>query len=101
MMNLLDIIQRYPNAPGWRDPDTSRKAAQSMVGRTPALRGKVLSALREHGPMTADETAAIIDETVLAVRPRFSECLALGFVRDTGARRPNASQRSAKVFEII
>lgn len=101
MMNILDLIDRYPQSPGYRDRDTSKSAAESMAGRTPALRGKVLSALRAHGPMTADETAEIICETVLSCRPRFTECLALGLIIDTGTRRANSSGRSAKVFRLV
>lgn len=48
--------------------------------------------------MTSDEAAEAIGETVLAVRPRFTELLALGQIKDSGQRRRNASTRTAKVW---
>ena len=40
----------------------------------------------------------MLGESVLAIRPRFSELRALGQITDTGARRINDSGRSAIVW---
>lgn len=92
----------YPEAPGFKDQDTSRKAAESVAGVAPKLRRAVLDALRLHpSGMTADETADWLEESILSVRPRFTELLRDGLIDDTGDRRKNASGRSAKVWRAV
>ncbi len=90
---------RYPAKPGHRGTDTSIAAAASMLGAAPTLRALVLSALSERD-MTADEAAAALGETVLAVRPRFTELARMGLIEDGGDRRANASGRKAIVWRI-
>lgn len=96
----FDFSSRYPASPGFKEPDTSRKAAASMAPTASLLRGQCLAALREYGPLTADECAAILERTVLAIRPRFTEMLERGQIVDSGERRKNASNRNAKVWRI-
>lgn len=89
----------YPEAPGFKDRDTSRKAAESVAGTAPHLRRVVLDLLKRHPlGLTADEAAAKLEQSVLSVRPRFTELLRDGLIDDTGERRKNASGRSAKVW---
>lgn len=87
----------YPHSAGHKRTDTSREAAERVDAGT--LRGKVLQALRE-GPATADECAARLGFSILSIRPRLTELRELGRVCDTGARRPNASGRSAIVWGL-
>jgi predicted ArsR family transcriptional regulator len=97
VISLDDPPSRYPLAPGFRDTDTSRAAAESMRDSA-AIRGAVLRCFEARGPMTADECAAQLRLSLLTVRPRVTELKHLGMVRDTGVRRPNASGRNAIVW---
>ena len=49
--------------------------------------------------MTADEIAAKLGQSVLAVRPRVSELFHAGLIEKTGERRPNASGLNAYVWK--
>lgn len=92
----------YPVAPGYREGDTSRKAAESVADRVELLRDRCLALIRAAGAngLTADETAERLAETPLSIRPRCTELLRLGAIRDSGFRRKNASGRSAKVWRV-
>lgn len=96
-----DLFQyRYPDVPGHRDTDTSRAAADSMRESATTLRGRCLAVLRVE-PLTADEAAAKLGVSILAIRPRCTELARMGLVRDTGRRRMNESGRSAIVWEVM
>ena len=88
----------YPVTAGWTEPTTSREAAESIDAAT--LRAAVRACLTRLGAQTADECAAVLRESPLAIRPRFSELLALGVIVDTGARRANRSGKLAKVWSL-
>ncbi len=77
--------------------DTRRAAQEALAERVPRLRAAALEALRAL-PQTADEVAAAMGESILAVRPRLSELHVAGLIHDTGLRRANASGRSAIVW---
>lgn len=88
----------YPHIPAIGKTDTSAAAAPSLP-QAKALQRRVLFAL-SHGPSTADEVAARIKESVLAVRPRFTELSRVWRIEDTGERRKNASGRNAIVWQL-
>lgn len=93
----------YPASPGYKDRDTSRLAARVAAGRVELLRDQCLLALRKAGQdgiggLTADEAALQIGENVLSIRPRFSELVRLGKIKDSGQRRRNESGATAKVW---
>ena len=88
----------YPEAPGWKEPTTSREAAEAVDAK--ACRALVRQALREYGDMSADECASRIQLSILSVRPRFSELRATQEIFDTGKRRVNASGKKAKVWRL-
>lgn len=91
----------YPAAPGFKDRDTSRAAAESVAGTAPLLRGRCLDAISSAPDgLTADQVASAVGESVLSVRPRITELLKTKAIRDAGTRRPNASGRSAKVWVV-
>lgn len=100
---LLHVLhcegQRYPEGAGYKEPTTSREAAESIDAST--LRDQVFQCLLRHGPMTTDECAARLSLSVLAVRPRFSELRALGHIADSGVRRENQSGRRAAVWKVL
>ena len=89
----------YPNEPGFKEATTSAAAAESMKPTARTLRGKVLDCLTIASG-TADEIAARLETSPLAIRPRFTELQRLGKIKDTGQRRKNDSGRSAKVWAI-
>lgn len=94
--------KRYPDAPGWKEPTTSRAAAEKIA---PTLNGRQQEVLREIGRagpagLTPDEAAARVGRTVLAVRPRFSELgpKHLNLIEKTGERRKNESGLEASAW---
>lgn len=99
---LLDWRAPYNGngTPGFKSPGPSQEAGEKVRGRVAYLQGKCLAALKEHGPLTADECAAKIGETVLATRPRFSELKHAHAIIKTDARRKNASGCSATVWRV-
>lgn len=96
-MDLLGWTPTYPAAPGAKAAGTSQEAAEAMRPRAHILRAKVLACLKGRS-MTTDECASLLEESVLSIRPRFSELRALGLVTDTGDRRMNDSGRRAIVW---
>lgn len=82
-------------------PSPARKSA---AVKTPAhIRDKVLDALTQHGPATADEVAKRLRLDPVLVRPRFSELQARKMIQTTGDKRASkASPRSPlKVWEVV
>src|SRR5690606_7276704 len=79
-----------PHAPG---SDTSEDAAEAMASRAERLRDAILRLLLAHDNLTPDEAAEMLGESVLAVRPRFTELgeRGLGWVERSGERRVNES----------
>ena len=95
---LGDTPFTYPLAPGFKEPTTSRDAARAVSSSAPLLRDRVFAALRLTA-MTPDECAAKLGESVLAVRPRFSELSKAERIIETGERRRNQeSGLKAKVW---
>ena len=90
----------YPHEPGFKDLDTSRLAAEQIAAKAPLLRSQCLTALQaQPAGATADEIAEQLGRSILSIRPRFSELLRRGLIRDTGIRRTNESGCSAKVWK--
>lgn len=99
---LLDWQPRYPEVPGHRGVSTSIAAAEEMKPRAAYLREKCLAYVRRWGMTgsTADECAAYLGESVLSIRPRFTELLRANRIEDTGTRRKNDSGRNAIVWKV-
>lgn len=95
--DLFDYRDRYPQAPGFKRPGTSEDAAAAVKDLAPTLRSRCLDALKDR-PMTADEVAADLRESVLSVRPRVSELHEFGLIEDSGERRENVSGHMAVVW---
>lgn len=89
----------YPNAPGFKEPTTSREAAQRVAPRVRDLHAAILAQLAL-ADLTTDECAARMGEDRLAIRPRFTELLKAGKIRATNERRKNVSGMSAKVWGL-
>lgn len=90
----------YPERPGWKEPTTSRDAAEKVEPIVATLRDQVLSAMRIAWPsgLTADEAAAKLGRSEFSIRPRLSELRKMEAIEPTTARRPNASGMSAIVW---
>lgn len=95
-----DTPLAYPASPGFKEPTTSKDAARAVSASAPLIREKVFAAIREAGlhGLTPDETAAKIGESILAVRPRFSELAKAQRIVETGERRRNESGLRAKAW---
>lgn len=89
----------YPHTPGHQNTDTSRDAA-AQVTKLSERHESILEMLKTFGPMTSDEVAETIKDSILAIRPRLTELKRLGLVHDTGTRRKNSSGRSAIVYRV-
>ena len=83
--------------PGYKREGPSKEAALSFVDLGRALT-KQAATLLEKNDLTADEVAWSLGANVLAVRPRVSKLVELGYVRDSGKRRKNESGKNATVW---
>jgi hypothetical protein len=85
-LNLLDY--QYPLRAGFREPTTSRDAADAIEasGRAKVLRDKCHEMLLRQG-YTAKELALVMDVDLNSVRPRLSELKAASRIRESGQRR--------------
>lgn len=89
----------YPATPGYKVDGPSRDAAIAMIPTAGTLRYRVFNAIEKAANgLTADECAELLSETVLAIRPRFTELANGGWIEDAGTRRKNASGRAATVW---
>lgn len=90
----------YPDAPGYRDIDTSLEAARELAPKVGRLQRIALEAIRNAGwlGLTADELMAIMGMERWSVQPRTSELKRKGLIRDSGLRRRNASGKRAIVW---
>jgi hypothetical protein len=77
-----------------------RGPARKILARSERLRALVLHVLAATpSGLTADEVAARLGESVLAVRPRVSELFHAGLIEKSGERRANASGLAAHVWK--
>lgn len=88
----------YPVCPANGRTDTSREAAEQVDNKT--WMNRVLQAVRDK-PSTMSEVAKLYGVTVLTTRPRSSQLLALGYIRDSNVRRRNENGRNEIVYEAI
>ena len=97
--SLLDY--RYPGTPGFKERGgTSQDAARASREHASRLRPLILRVLADKAMLSTDQTAALLHETVLSVRPRFSELKECGLVKKTDYRVKNASGHTATVWEL-
>lgn len=91
----------YPNKAGFKEDTTSRDAAEKAEAHgAEALRHQVLNRITQAGPfgMTADECAAALGKSVLAIRPRVSELNKRGLIEKSEVKRRNSSGLLARVW---
>lgn len=100
MTDLFAYADAYPTAPGHKEiGGASQRAADDIKPRASVLRDRCLAALSRR-PMTADEIAEVLGESVLAIRPRISELFRLGLAHKTPARRPSSNGKPQTVWSI-
>jgi predicted HTH transcriptional regulator len=100
MTTQLDLLEpRYPHTPGYRRTETSRSAAK-QVRSAQEVHAEILRWLGATMPKTPDEIAWDLDMDRHSVRSRCSELKALGKIKPTGLRRPNASGKMADVLGV-
>ena len=90
----------YSSALGFKEGDTSRAAAEAMSYRGKTLRKTVYACIVINPGLTADEIAARLGESVLAIRPRVSELRASGLITQDG-RGKNKSGASAHRWKAL
>jgi hypothetical protein len=99
-----DAPLSYPAAPGFKEPTTSRDVALVIAANAAFLRDRILAVIAGSGVrgLTPDEAATILEESVLAIRPRFSELgpKHAGKIVKTGERRANKSGLKANAWRI-
>lgn len=102
MSDLFDWKPKpgYPSQPGWKEPTTSRDAAEKIKPIAKTLRDQALEALRVSWPggLTADEIAAKLGRSELSIRPRISELRELRAIEPSTRRGTNASGMTAIVW---
>jgi predicted XRE-type DNA-binding protein len=67
------MADRYPNKPGSKGGGASKDAAEKITSRAEVLRTNIAVMMQKGYRLTADEIAARMKESVLAIRPRISE----------------------------
>ncbi|MDX3966138.1 MAG: hypothetical protein QHD01_06000 [Bradyrhizobium sp.] len=92
------MSQNYPNKPGSKGGGASKDAAEQIVTRAAMLRSAILALMLKGYRLTADEIAAQLRESVLAVRPRVSELVKKSDLIKLKDRRKNISGMTAQVL---
>ena len=97
----LFSYRKYPEAPGWRDPTTSRDNAERIEksGKAQTLRERARKFFEDGGQATADELAVILGEPCRSAQPRVAELRAQGFIEPTGIRRKGSGGGSSHVWK--
>lgn len=85
-------------AAGYAMRTTSIEAYENMQSKAANLRAAVRAAFRTGEPLTADEVADVLGQSVLSIRPRVTELANNDEIEDSGERRRNASGRNAIVW---
>ena len=92
---MTQLSFKYPDQPGFKVSGPSREAAESIAQAAPTLRAMALSVIKSRGPLTSDEVASHLGQSILAIRPRLSELKRAGKMQDAGTRRLNNSGKMA------
>jgi hypothetical protein len=91
----------YPDNPGFKAAGTSQEAAKIIAAHAKTLRSRVLREIASMpSGLSADEVAARLKASILAVRPRVSELHRAGEIRKSEGRAKNASGMAAAVWVV-
>lgn len=102
MLDWSKLAGHYPDTPGHKRAGTSEEAARLTQCTVNNTQQRILDHLTSNpAGKTPDEIANHMNLSVLYIRPRCSELLRLGKIRETTLRRRNASGKRAAVLTII
>ncbi|HVO01480.1 MAG TPA: hypothetical protein VMT54_04725 [Candidatus Cybelea sp.] len=93
-------MNQQPDEIMLHDDTDSGDATYRVRGFGRRIQARVCAVLAACGPMTADEVAETIGESILNVRPRVSELVKLGALRDSGIRGRNMSGHKAAKWVV-
>jgi hypothetical protein len=87
-------------SPGYKEHSTSKEAATKVALRSRKLRERTLDAIRRKHSYgaTPEEVCEILNESILSIRPRFTELKIMNFIYDSGLRRKNSFNSNTKVW---
>lgn len=100
LFNPETVVRVTQHRPHQDVQDTSREAHEASKARAANIDARCVRALRQHGPMTADECADRIGERPGSVRPSFTAPRLQGKLEKTGGRRRTESGRPANVMRL-
>ena len=82
--------------------DTRRAALDEALerNRRELTRKRIVEAIRQRGPLTADEVSGVLGIDRLYGRPRVSELVKSGVLVDSGIRRLNSGGRHANAWRV-
>lgn len=104
MSDLFDYKPpaKYPDAPGWTEPTTSKAAAESIRPHMTYQQNKVIEALRASpAGFIYTEIAAKAEMREASVCGRIHELVASNLVMVAENTRPTDSGRQAKVYLLV
>ena len=92
--------KKYPLTAGYKENSTSKEAASKINSRASNLRTECLKLviLRGDYGATPEEVAELLSESILSIRPRFTELKLLEYIVDSGNRRINSFGSNTKVW---
>lgn len=99
-LRLVFSKDKYPERPGYKKRDTSKRAAGEMREPAKTLRSKALAVIALHQPLTADQVADYLESDILSMRPRITELNKQGLISDSGMRAKNDSGKLAIMWRI-
>ena len=102
---LFQYRQSYPDAPGFRDRDTSRNAARDMMPQQGTIQAMVLEALAIR-PQASFELAESLGISYRSVQPRTAELARATpkrgqLIRDSGQRRIDPETGKAAIVWML
>lgn len=81
--------------------ETQRAAFAKAEATAENNRALLFAALKEHGPMTADETGHRVGLGPFEARPRMSQLHRRGLIEPTGDARPSDNGNPATVWRVV
>ena len=91
---------KYPKKPGYKEHSTSKQAAEEITVRSRKLRVKTLEVIKRKGSYgaTPEEVSEILSESILSIRPRFTELKINGDIVNSGNKRRNGFNKQTIVW---
>lgn len=94
-------MTRYPEAPGYRNTDTSIQAAEELRPKAKICKEKVLMCLKENrSGLTSYEMSQKTGIPYHTVQPRTSELRIIRQIKDSGIRRVNPETQKNSIVWV-